>query len=144
MRGVTLDSKLIFSGVCLVVAFLLVRTVAPMVQEWGWQQEAYADRVKSERALLPSVEPMPVDKLVQLPIGMLMAASACNDPGLEARVENALLVFGKKFHPDHPDDVKASVAASVSKAKAADPTALQEDCRRTLRMATAAISEWEK
>jgi predicted alpha/beta hydrolase family esterase len=123
-----------------------LRLAAPLMVELSWAQKAYADRAKSNEALVRSTQ-LSVETIVARPLGMLVAARTCGDTPLETRAANAVATFARKSQRGNVVQADAMVVDYYTRANKVDPkflVVLKKDCHKTLELAELAVTNFEK
>jgi hypothetical protein len=81
----------------LVIAFLLVRLIAPIAQEWQWKWVTiHAERAEARRAIEKQFNRVTVEDFTSSLPGALAAATACEDKDLTRRAHKAKVFHVKK------------------------------------------------
>ena len=136
----------IFCG--LAIAVLLVRLIAPVVQEWQWKWGTiYAERADARSEIEQQIAKVSVEELVSSPAGALIAATVCEDKRLIRRAQKVWLADVKRGPKGGEHELAAKVAAEVLQAGVIDlriRMILTKDCAASVRYAAGTVSQYER
>lgn len=136
----------IFCG--LAIAFLLVRLIAPVVQEWQWKWGTiYEERAAARREIERQFARVTIEDFASSLPGALAAATACKDEALTKRAQRAWIAHVGKGAKGDEKQFAAKVAAEVLKAGGVDmrfKMILTRDCPASLRQAERTVAKAER
>jgi len=132
----------------LVIAFLLVRLIAPIVQEWQWKWGTiHAERAEARRDIAKQLNRVTVEDFTSSLPGALAAATACKDDDLTRRAQKAWVAHVKKGPKGVEKKLAAEIAAEVLKAGGVAmqfQLILTRNCRASLRQAALTVARAEQ
>lgn len=132
----------------LFIAFLLVRLIAPIVQEWQWKWGTiYAERADARRDIVKQLNRVTVEDFTSSLPGALAAAITCKDDDLARRAQKAWVAHVKKGTKGVEKKLAAEIAAEVLKSGGVATQfqfILTRNCRASLRQAALTVARAEQ
>lgn len=136
----------IFCG--LAIAFLLVRLIAPVVQEWQWKWGTiHEERAAARREIEKQFSRVTIEDFTSSLPGALAAATACKDLALIKRAQKAWKSHVRRGPKGDQKEFAAKVAAEVLKAGGVNTRfemILTRDCPASLRQAERTVAKAER